>query len=1368
MLGRSRVVASALRQRPGQRGIHTYSCQNADRGGSGRPPMSFEKVILRGGSPYLTKAFQMLPRSEQAALQSFSDMLADAKTSGSHLGRHYALLRSAGLHQHLTVHAMQRLIRRTASEVELQHAAGGEQPSDAILRMINDYGAMGFSPGVSEYSSLIRALALEPGREAEVLRLVDSIVDSSELAPFLRAHRGRSGPVESRVPSDEEIARIDMELERAELEAAAQHAEPPPPQQQQQQDAADSGADQIQSLVSKQVLARHQDGGKRPMQISRSFYHMAMRGFAQIYHVRGVLEILSRMLGPASLVPHRIARHLMPNKETWDIVAEVLSRQRDQPTLVRAWIGFLSRGARPPIGLTRAFVRLLVQHSCVEQAVWAMRISRCLPDLGERPAKTSFSEDAVPRDLRVRVMHVASALEAAALMDAAQVALGDVLRRGRAAMELPALGKPDPEIYAYLIGGAVRVHSAGLAETLFRELVDAGVAPASATYGHLAELYADRKQTARLFMIVREMLIQRSEQTAAERLGDALGGSPEAQARYNAAVRRKTSLLRVDVECIVPLLRLYLQNGREPEALALLRSWDMAHSDHVPAGKLALALARVYRRPEDTAAAKGITQRLLRTLADEKEAAPDHQAPPPPADGAGPPADASTMMHVHLQTIRTHFRARNIPGVIQVMRDMAAGDLVPSHAMWDTIMRGFLHEQALDLFDAVRVFVRDVLRMPLSLPLYAQWMQALRNHGDVVGVQMAFDEMVSLGQVPSVQHYLCLVRAYACDGWVEQAVAIVNSLRRPQSALQPDLRLDAAVIEAYVSCGDMERAEAELKFALSNTHLPMNRVPAQLFNHMIVGYLHAGNGEQAMRTYEEMVRLGVKPDIYTFSVLMQSYAAARDLANCMRVFNEMIRVGISPDIVVYTIMICAFGIARKTTNAEVVFGQLLREQEWARSQASSSSEGRRQQQQQQSTPANSPEALDAYADILSATAALDSASAFDDSRGTDGRPRMRGFYNLDPVVYIAMLSVYRKTGRTMRALATWQRMITNYPVVQWNPRQGGILSKTLHYTGQFHLPAWTLVLRTAQASIGALKAINRLGGLDRYFTAPLFPEPIAMVRALRLRQRRAILDFLRSGTRDPAAPVLARRMEERVRAIETVEAELDARVSIDRGFVLRWAHRASPPSLDRLEPFADLGHWIPETVVLPQGPPAGPAAPDPQFPFIRDDGTFSEGTPQTIAAAVARMWRSLEDDRFKFNNLHVVSYIPCLLVGRQYAELLRFLLLVEPESAAAAPESERARYRYRNIDIGTPLTHLLIRQLISVRAQLEAQCARRVLLSALLKTDAALHASYASESVYGLVNKQRTGDERRAMHERLAVYSEHELSWAAELRALVD
>ncbi|KAJ2001979.1 hypothetical protein GGI04_003532 [Coemansia thaxteri] len=1327
----------------------------------------------------------------------------------------YRTLKRSNLHRYLTIHATQRLIKRVSSQPQASDAQTDDQPSAVIVQIITDYSPLGFTPGISEYSSLVRALANESGRETEALQLLDEIVDSSDIAPFLaslRRKRDRQLPMEARIPSDAEIERIESDLIDEEQRQATDLN-----QTMLERDARESNLDygtsaaalskatavrqpddldRVQQLVAQERLRRKKQSevaGARPVSVSRTLYHMAMRGFAQVYHVRGVMSVLGRMLETATQVPFRIARHLMPNKETWDILGEVLVRQRDRPTFVKTWIGFLSRGARPPVFLTRSLVKMLVRQACVEQAVWVMRISRCLPDNGEQFPRSPHSTDRVPWDLKVQTMYVASALEAATALDATLMTRGDAIRQGRSAAQLPLLDKPDPDIYAQLIGGAVRLHNEKLATHLFQELVDAGVMPEGATYGHLASLYADKGQIKRVFLIARDSLVRRHQFLAQQKIQRGALGSPAARSKYKEKVRKHALSLKADVECIVPLLQFYIHGNREQEALALLRSWDCVYGERVPAGKLARALLEVYSRPGDTVSVERLVLSVVSKIEADKADSAATPATMATEYGEGDrlygiasdaDADANSSLQAFAQAIRTHSLARNLPGIVSVLKAMTDCDFCPPYFIWDLVMRAFLREQALDLFDTIHAYLRDTLKLPLTLPLYSLWMRSLRNHGDVVGVQAAFDELLELGQIPTQQHYLLLVQAYAYSGWIERAVSIVENLRKPFSVLRPGLNLNIAVIEAYVACGNMERAEAELSYLLDNTRLPRNRIPARPFNYVIIGHLHYGNGAQAMQTYEDMNRLGVKPDVYTFSVLMHSYALARDLDNCMRVFNEMVRVGIAPDLVVYTILICAFGAANKLSSAELVFSQVAQEQQWAQELAQ-----RQGSVRPDLDPNTSPaESLDIYAEDPSRPDSPEVLDTFELSDGSSMEHlRVNSFLNLDPVIYIAMLKVYSVARRPMRALATWERLIQNFPVVQWNPRKGGVLSKSLRYTGGFHLPALTLLLRTVRRSIGVSNVLRRKSSILKYIFTPLYLNSFTCAMSRRLRQKQQLVRLFDAPNPSDHTRHAATRMRLREHIVRCVENELTERLAIDHQFCNEQRHLAPKISATKLSWFVGFEYWMPQDSNCsakldgneaasagvgesPKAVHATSANQDKQLAGI--GGRFAPESAQGMASIIARKWQELEENGFRLNNILVSEYIPCMLVGRQYSHLIRFLSLVEPLNSSCNSDSKLSasgtRFRYRNISIRRHLSNLLILQIKAVLQLLLGDRDKRIILEAFVSPEGDLYKLYARHSIYGYMDYPRTGDELQVMRERCVIHGEREMSWAAELAILIE
>lgn len=67
-----------------------------------------------------------------------------------------------------------------------------------------------------------------------------------------------------------------------------------------------------------------------------------------------------------------------------------------------------------------------------------------------------------------------------------------------------------------------------------------------------------------------------------------------------------------------------------------------------------------------------------------------------------------------------------------------------------------------------------------------------------------------------------------------------------------------------------------------------------------------------------MVRLGVKPDLVTYSHQMNAWSAMGLMTRCMDVYNEMVKAGIEPDAQVYSILAKGYVRAREPEKAEAL------------------------------------------------------------------------------------------------------------------------------------------------------------------------------------------------------------------------------------------------------------------------------------------------------------------------------------------------------------------------------------------------------------------------------------------------------------------
>ncbi|KAJ2811519.1 hypothetical protein GGI24_006815 [Coemansia furcata] len=263
-------------------------------------------------------------------------------------------------------------------------------------------------------------------------------------------------------------------------------------------------------------------------------------------------------------------------------------------------------------------------------------------------------------------------------------------------------------------------------------------------------------------------------------------------------------------------------------------------------------------------------------------------------------------------------------------------------------------------------------------------------------------------------------------------------------------------------------------------------------------------------------------------------------------------------------------------------------------------------------------------------------------------------------------------------------------------------------------------------------------------------------------------------------------MKSRSQIVTSVEKEINERLAFDHRFCAEHRYLAPKVTATDIAWFVGFEYWMPQdakdsldlrdsdnsalTVNVDDAPRATHASDDAQL--IGPDGKFTQQSAQDMASIVACQWQELEAAGFKLNNIHVSEYIPCMLVGRQYSHLIRFLSLVQPHvsaNTANADEPSRSpQFRYRNISIPRRSSDLLVLQIEAVQQLLLGDRDKRIILEALIDPDTDLHRKYAYHTIYGDVDAPRDEDELQVMRERRVIHAERELSWAAELAYLVQ
>ncbi|KAJ8763842.1 hypothetical protein K2173_003624 [Erythroxylum novogranatense] len=93
----------------------------------------------------------------------------------------------------------------------------------------------------------------------------------------------------------------------------------------------------------------------------------------------------------------------------------------------------------------------------------------------------------------------------------------------------------------------------------------------------------------------------------------------------------------------------------------------------------------------------------------------------------------------------------------------------------------------------------------------------------------------------------------------------------------------------------------------------------QTFNILLSGWK---SSEEAESFLEEMIELGVKPDIVTYNSLIDVYSKSREIQKAYRMLKKMREEDITPDVITYTIIIGGLGLIGQPDKARYVLKEM--------------------------------------------------------------------------------------------------------------------------------------------------------------------------------------------------------------------------------------------------------------------------------------------------------------------------------------------------------------------------------------------------------------------------------------------------------------
>ncbi|KAJ1912920.1 hypothetical protein H4219_005419 [Mycoemilia scoparia] len=875
----------------------------------------------------------------------------------------------------------------------------------------------------------------------------------------------------------------------------------------------------------------------------RLMYHSAMKGFMQYFNIRSVMTIVSKMSQHATKLAdakkYDVVKYVQPDSTTWEMVISLFEERKMRSAMVRTWVGMLSRGEAPTVSIQRSMVKTLALQGRLEEAELVMRIGRVLGvGLHKEDKDQARRQKSLSWELNTKISSLASNLSA---INSIVIPLKEprVFKRediDSLKVDGPdELGPIDSVIYGILISSAITYKNIQVAKQLFTEMQSEHVITDAKAFSYLANIYLHDQKTNKLQELINEYLSAKNRNNSKTEI---------------QASKVDVEVVHSDIDLIGPLLYFYVESGEIFRAKELLDEWDQSYQDKIPAFELGYALLKIYRAANESKKGLLIFETSISATRRKNTDKGDESEKP------------KLELRHYVVMLRAAMDIKDLPKCVEILKLMDKNKVLPNQKIMETLLYTFLNAQALDLFDIAYDYIHNVLNMPLSMPLYTKWMKVLANHGDVYGIRNVLNDMDMMGQAPETHHYAILMQTLALCGHHDQAVEVLTQLKDVKSSVRPNADIYIAMIESSVINGQIKEAEQRLGALLEGTLMPPGRIPPRAFNNVMLGYLYHGDGSSAARIYRRMLDVGVKPNAHTYSALMHAYAWEGELETCKQLLNDMITRGVQPDPVIYTIMIVAFSMKADVRGAQRIFQQMCDQRnKWV--------VYRHIQKSKPGWP------LGKHHSEIPTSKFVSDQNNDEDKEEMPPQP-----FVIDPVVYITMLKLYNNSKNLRKAIDMWSSLLSDYPVLRWNPRTGGqaklapteVTAKTISYTSDFHKSALHILLRTFRAS---LKVNEIMDNPDK------------------------ALDYM---------------VNMEINKADTTESDV---------------------------PLTEKDFWASTSM---HG-----------FEKKKSDEQSGLLEPLQIIDAMMRIWQRLEQIKFQFDNVHLNGYLSCLVVTRQYEELIRVL-----------------------------------------------------------------------------------------------------------------
>ncbi|KAJ7490274.1 hypothetical protein B0H11DRAFT_2009860 [Mycena galericulata] len=210
--------------------------------------------------------------------------------------------------------------------------------------------------------------------------------------------------------------------------------------------------------------------------------------------------------------------------------------------------------------------------------------------------------------------------------------------------------------------------------------------------------------------------------------------------------------------------------------------------------------------------------------------------------------------------------------------------------------------------------------------VYTTILKSFALRGDLNAIASVLNQMREAGFPPNVVTYTTVMTLLAHRKDPASTEAIYA--RAVKDGIVPDSMMIATLMNAHIEAGSWKGVIRAFDFIRSSPHI---KLTIGIYNLLLKAYIQIGAPFRIVsRIFNQLERLRVRPDAYTFALLIQSACDSRQMNTASDIFTEMEKLaehwGSSRHITTWTLTIIMAGFLRRGDNerAMAVYADMVK------------------------------------------------------------------------------------------------------------------------------------------------------------------------------------------------------------------------------------------------------------------------------------------------------------------------------------------------------------------------------------------------------------------------------------------------------------